>query len=31
VLVVRVWGAKYRDDLILKVTVFIVKVWGGQY
>jgi len=29
VFVVRVWGAQYREELILNVTVFVVWVWGG--
>ena len=29
--VVRVWGGKYREELILNVTVFVVRVWGGKY
>jgi len=28
---VRVWGGKYREELILNVHVFFVRVWGGQY
>jgi len=26
--VVRVWGVRYREELILNITVFIVRVWG---
>jgi hypothetical protein len=22
---------KYREELLLNVTVFVVRVWGGQY
>ena len=29
--VVRVWGGKYREELILNVTVLVVSVWGLQY
>ena len=25
--VVRVWGGQYREELILNVTVFVVRVW----
>jgi len=25
---VRVWGGQYREELILNVTVFVVRVWG---
>ena len=28
---VRVWGGKYRQELILNFTVIIVRDWGGQY
>jgi hypothetical protein len=28
---VRVCGGQYREDLILNVTVFVVRFWGGQY
>ena len=24
-------GGQYREELILKVTVFVVGVWGGLY
>ena len=27
----RVWGGQYREELILNVTVFVVRVWGGHY
>jgi len=27
---VRVWGRKYREELILNITVFIVRVLGGH-
>jgi len=27
VFVVRVWGGQYREELILNVTVFVVRVW----
>jgi hypothetical protein len=25
---VRVWGGEYREEMILNVTVFFVRVWG---
>ena len=25
-----VWGGQCREELILNVTVFVVRVWGGQ-
>jgi hypothetical protein len=28
---VRVWGGEHREELILKVAVFVVRVWGGEY
>jgi len=28
--VVRFWGGQYREELILNVTVFVVRVWGGN-
>ena len=28
-LVVRVCGVEYREELILNVIVFVVRVWGG--
>ena len=30
-LVVRVWEEEYREELILNVTVLVVRVWGGQW
>ena len=27
----RIWGGQYREELILNVTVFVVRFWGGQY
>jgi len=30
VLVVWVWFGQYREELILKVTVLVVRVCGGQ-
>ena len=27
--VVRVWREQYREELILNVTVFVAKTWGG--
>ena len=26
----RFWGGKCREELILNVTVFVVRVWRGQ-
>jgi len=26
-----VWGGQYREELILNVTVLVVRIWGGQY
>jgi len=31
VIVERVWGRQYREELILNVTVFVGRVWGEQY
>jgi len=28
---VRDWGGQYREELILNVTVFVVRVWREQY
>jgi hypothetical protein len=28
---VRVWGGEYRKELILNVTVLVVRFWGGEY
>jgi hypothetical protein len=27
----RFWGGEYREEVILNVTVFVVRVKGGQY
>jgi len=27
---VRVWGGQYREELILNITVFVMRVWGEQ-
>jgi hypothetical protein len=29
VFVVSVWGRQYREELILNVSVFVVRVWGS--
>jgi hypothetical protein len=26
-----VWGGQNREELILNVNFFIVRVWGGKY
>jgi hypothetical protein len=31
VCVARVWGREYREELILKVIMFVVRVLGGEY
>jgi len=28
---VRLWDCRYREELILNVTVFVVGVWGVQF
>jgi len=30
VFVVRECGGQYTEELIAKITVFVVNVWGGQ-
>jgi hypothetical protein len=27
----RVWGGQNREELIMNVTVFVVRVWGERY
>jgi hypothetical protein len=31
VFVVRVWGGEYREELILNVIAFVVRVSGRQF
>ena len=26
-----VWAGEYREELMLNVTLFVVRVWGVQY
>jgi hypothetical protein len=28
---VRFWGGEYREELILNITAFVLRVWGGEY
>jgi hypothetical protein len=31
VFVVRVLGREYREELILNIILFVVRVWGVEY